>query len=141
MNFERKLLKFWIQSFLLGVPKIIIGFRSPNGILESIQEMDTSGIPGNVKRNGRGSWDGNSCISFTASFLEWLRDVIKEEGGVWRIRRRERSGEIEVFRIGEGDGGIITKEFREWREKLASNEAGVEARGSDHAVANGDAHV
>lgn len=122
MNLERKMLKFWIQSFLLGVPKIIIGFRSPNGILESIQEIETSGIPGTVKRAGRGSWDGNICISFAASFLEWLRSVVgsQGEGGVWRIRRRERGAEIEVFKVGDGDGGIVSKEFREWREKLAS---------------------
>src|SRR5271155_3417379 len=33
IKFERKLLKFWAQSFLLGVPKIIVGFRSHDGIL------------------------------------------------------------------------------------------------------------
>ncbi len=70
MKFERKLLKFWIQSFLLGVPKIIVGFRTKSGILESIEEIDTQGIPTKVKTVGKGSWDGNSCINFTASFLD-----------------------------------------------------------------------
>lgn len=70
MKFERKLLKFWIQSFLLGVPKIIVGFRSKNGILQRLEELETKNIPGNVKRNGKGTWDGNLCINFTATFLE-----------------------------------------------------------------------
>ena len=39
LKYERKLLKFWIQSFLLGVPKIIVGFRSQNGILQRLEEL------------------------------------------------------------------------------------------------------
>ena len=70
LKYERKLLKFWIQSFLLGVPKIVVGFRSRNGILQRLEEMETKNIPGLVKRRGKGTWDGNLCINFTASFLE-----------------------------------------------------------------------
>jgi RAT1-interacting protein len=68
--FERKLMKFWIQSFLLGVPKIIVGFRDANGILLRIEEMETAAIPGVVKRKGKGTWDGNMCTNFTAQFLD-----------------------------------------------------------------------
>lgn len=36
--------------------------------------------------------------------------------GVWRIRRRERSPVIEVFKIEEsGHGDILSREFIEWR--------------------------
>lgn len=70
ITLERKLMKFWIQSFLLGVPKIIVGFRSPDGFLKRIEEMDTSSIPGTVKRRGKGTWDGNMCINFAAGVLD-----------------------------------------------------------------------
>lgn len=70
LKFERKLLKFWIQSFLLGVPKIIVGFRNKNGILQRLEELETKNIPTMVKKQGRGTWDGNLCINFTASFLD-----------------------------------------------------------------------
>ena len=70
LKYERKLLKFWIQSFLLGVPKIIVGFRDRNGILQRLEEMETKNIPGLVKKRGKDTWDGNLCINFTASFLE-----------------------------------------------------------------------
>ena len=70
VTYERKLMKFWIQSFLLGVPKIIVGFRTQDGILKRIEEMDTASIPGTVKRAGRGTWDGNMCINFASSLLE-----------------------------------------------------------------------
>lgn len=70
MKYERKLMKFWIQSFLLGVPKIIVGFRSKKGILQRLEELETKNIPTMVRKQGRGTWDGNLCINFTASFLD-----------------------------------------------------------------------
>ena len=72
IKFERKLLKFWIQSFLLGVPKIIVGFRTADGILERLEERDTQSIPDMVKSRGRNLWDGNTCINFAADFLECM---------------------------------------------------------------------
>lgn len=68
-NFERKLLKFWIQSFLLGVPRIIVGFRSRDGVLQRVEDMDVASIPDTIARRGR-QWDGNICTNFAASFLE-----------------------------------------------------------------------
>lgn len=62
-------MKFWIQSFLLGVPKIIVGFRSREGILQRLQEIEVEGIPDTVAQ-GRRQWDGNMCINFAAEFLE-----------------------------------------------------------------------
>ena len=69
LKYERKLLKFWIQSFLLGVPKIIVGFRNRNGILKRLEELETQKIPDLVKAGHR-SWDGNTCLMFMQHFLE-----------------------------------------------------------------------
>lgn len=70
MKFERKLLKFWAQSFLLGVPKIIVGFRTQQGLLERLEELDVQGIPEKVMQQGKGLWDGQICINFTAAILD-----------------------------------------------------------------------
>lgn len=70
LKFERKLMKYWIQSFLLGVPKIIVGFRTRDGILVRLEELDTQSIPDKVRNQGKRSWDGNVCINFAAGFLE-----------------------------------------------------------------------
>lgn len=71
-KYERKLLKFWAQSFLLGVPKIIVGFRDQHGILRRLEEVETASIPSKVKKVGRNTWDGNICINFTDAFLECM---------------------------------------------------------------------
>ncbi|KAI8965713.1 protein RAI1 [Daldinia sp. FL1419] len=118
-NFERKLMKFWIQSFLLGVPKIIVGFRSQQGILTKLEEIETAKIPETAQKRGVRSWNANACINFASAFLEWLRNTINDEG-VWRIRRPPRSGAIEVFKVEEvGHGRILTDEFINWRIKLS----------------------
>jgi RAT1-interacting protein len=70
VKYERKLLKFWAQSFLLGVPRIIVGYRSQQGYLERLEELDVQTIPDKVKLKGKGLWDGQTCINFAASFLE-----------------------------------------------------------------------
>ncbi|KAI2697681.1 hypothetical protein CBS147332_8664 [Penicillium roqueforti] len=115
IKYERKLLKFWAQSFLLGVPKIIVGFRDENGICHSLEELDTASIPGKVLSVGRRSWDGNVCINFTGAFLEWLKQTINQEG-TWRIRKKEKSPVIEVYQVEEqGHGDIISPAFKAWR--------------------------
>ncbi|KAL2146488.1 hypothetical protein VTI28DRAFT_3669 [Corynascus sepedonium] len=118
-KFDRKLMRYWIQSFLLGVPKIIVGFRTQDGILSKVEELKTMSIPHEVQRRGLVKWDGNVCIKFTSLFLDWLRLNINDEG-VWRIRRRQKSDHIELFRVEEvGHGNIITDEFMDWRIKLS----------------------
>ena len=69
-NFERKLMKFWIQSFLLGVPKIIVGFRTRDGVLTKLEEIETASIPITAQRRPSVRWDGNTCINFASAFLE-----------------------------------------------------------------------
>ncbi|KAF1850909.1 RAI1-domain-containing protein [Cucurbitaria berberidis CBS 394.84] len=120
MKFERKLLKFWAQSFLLGVPKIIVGFRSKSGILRSLQTFNTHEIPGMVRR-GTGVWDGNVCINFATDFLGWLKETIKDEG-VYSVVLRKKSGIVEVKKVKEGTGRILSEEFLNWRKQTDTKE-------------------
>ncbi|KAH0600301.1 hypothetical protein MHUMG1_01297 [Metarhizium humberi] len=101
-NFHRKLMKFWIQSFLLGVPKIIVGFRTRDGVLVDVKEIETHNIP-QTPRN-------RTTV---------LQSTINDEG-VWRIRRHPASPTIEVFKVEEtGHGNILSDEFKNWRIKLS----------------------
>lgn len=115
LKFERKLLKFWAQSFLLGVPKICVGFRTKAGILRGLQMFNTHELPGMVRR-GTGCWDGNVCINFAAEFLGYLKEVVKGDG-VYSIVLRKKGGVVEVRRVSEGTGGIVSEEFLAWRRK------------------------
>ncbi|KAK5077125.1 decapping endonuclease targeting mRNA [Lithohypha guttulata] len=117
-KYERKLLKFWAQSFLLGVPKIIVGFRDQQGWLQRLEELDTQTIPDKILKSSRRLWDGQICINFASVFLEWLKSTITTEG-VWRIRKREKSPVLEVFKLEEsGTGNILSDPFIEWRTTI-----------------------
>jgi len=137
-KFERKLLKFWIQSFLIGVPKIIVGFRDENGILQKLEELEVQSIPEKVKSQGRNLWDGNTCINFAASFLECMRlrllnhitlthwiglKTIITEDGVWRIRKRGKIPTLELYQLEEtGHGDVLSENFVQWRTSGPSHD-------------------
>lgn len=65
-------MKYWIQSFLLGVPKIIVGFRTPDGILVDIKEIETQQIPQTVNARPNPAWNADICVNFAAAFLECM---------------------------------------------------------------------
>lgn len=115
-TFERhKLLKFWAQSFLLGVPRIIVGFRSDANTLSSLQTLETMKIPAQVReRGGTHMWDGTVCINFTAKFLEFVRETVVQEGSVYKIKFVKGGRQIDVLKQDEGKS-FLTDEYVNWK--------------------------
>ncbi|KAF9186651.1 hypothetical protein BGZ51_001839 [Haplosporangium sp. Z 767] len=75
-NFERhKLLKFWAQSFLPGVPTIIVGFRDDDGNVVSVETFKTMEIP-RLVRGKENAWDTTICINFLDGVFNFLRKII-----------------------------------------------------------------
>lgn len=116
-KFERKMCRFWAQSFLLGVPKIIVGFRTVHGHLERLEEWKTLDIPTFVQRQGLRTWNGNTCINFAAAFLDFLREHVRGNG-TWTIERRKGAQEISLHKISEEySREIVPPVFYEHREQ------------------------
>ncbi|GBG27784.1 Decapping nuclease rai1 [Hondaea fermentalgiana] len=73
-SFERfKLLKWYCQSFLSGVPYILVGFRDDDGSLRKTQFLKTLDIPNGLKEP---HWDSVLCIKFLDHVLAWLIRLI-----------------------------------------------------------------
>ncbi|KAF2766729.1 protein rai1 [Teratosphaeria nubilosa] len=122
LKFERKLLRFWAQSFLLGVPIIAVGYRTQDGRLTGIQELQTQRIPSIVKQSTR-AWDGNICINFTAAFLDNLKQTIGGQEGVWRLQKRKGEKMVRIFKTHEsGTGNILKESFKQHRQKMQARE-------------------
>jgi RAT1-interacting protein len=69
-NFKRfKLLKYWIQSYLVNTLKIIVGYRTDDGKIASIQQFRTNEIPSLCSQY----WDSKSCIAFTTEILNFIK--------------------------------------------------------------------
>ena len=112
---QHKLLKFWAQSFLLGVPRIIVGFRSDANTLASLQTLETMKIPAQVRERGSTHiWDGTVCINFTAKFLDFVRETVAQEGSVYKIKFVKGGRQIDVLKQDEGKS-FLTDEYVNWK--------------------------
>ncbi|KAL1914309.1 uncharacterized protein VTP21DRAFT_9002 [Calcarisporiella thermophila] len=115
-SFERhKLLKFWAQSFLIGVPIITVGFRDNHGILRSLRSFDTLHIP-RIVRGKPGMWNPNVCLNFADALLSWIKSIIKngkEDRGnprtTWTIAFKEPFKEVTLEYAGEKNSFLPEK--------------------------------
>ncbi|KAK7207791.1 putative Dhp1-interacting protein Din1 [Myxozyma melibiosi] len=121
-NFEKKLLRVWAQSFLLGVPKAIVGFRTREGYLQTFEEFEVQKIPAMIKKSKfyhpRNSWDGNEAIAFLAACLQWIKTSIpaEENGEVWKLRYIARSDYLLLMKA-PGQASFLHPDFVEWRKE------------------------
>jgi len=94
-RFEKKLLKFYFQSFLLGVPEIIVGFRTPNGQIATLQSFKTLEMPRMV-RGKPNAWDAQICLDWGERFLTWVKKIVTSgtaaSESVWRVKFTPRVG-------------------------------------------------
>ena len=82
---DRKLLRIYFQSFLLGVLEIVVGFRTARGVVQTVQRFRTAEIPGLV-RGRAGMWDAVLCLEWGERFLEFVGQHARgPEGMVWRV--------------------------------------------------------
>ncbi|KAI5070847.1 hypothetical protein GOP47_0015190 [Adiantum capillus-veneris] len=93
-RFQRdKLLKFWIQSFLAGVSKIVCAFRDDNGYIMRTEIMRTREITQRVKE--RNLWQGGVCLAFADQVLCWLYGSVKENED-YLLRYNPQSDRLEL---------------------------------------------
>lgn len=126
-KFEKKLLKFYFQSFLLGVPEIVVGFRTPQGRLQTVQTFKTLEIPRMV-RGKPSEWNPGVCLSwgdnFISQVIEWASKLtctleraqvgrISFEPGVGMRFNMLSEAEIEEVRDGEDRIGFLPTWFVE----------------------------
>ncbi|KAL3645544.1 NAD-capped RNA hydrolase dxo1 [Castilleja foliolosa] len=65
-----------IQSFLAGVPYIVIGYRDDGGRLVRTESLRTKDITHRVKI--KNYWQGGVCLAFADEVLCWLYGTVKE---------------------------------------------------------------
>eukprot|EP01135_Chromosphaera_perkinsii_P003481 Nk52_evm7s245 gene=Nk52_evmTU7s245 len=113
-----KLMKFWIQSFLAGVPKIVCGFHD-DGLLVKNSSFDTLSIPSMC----RGLWDANECLDFTNCFLSLLQREVKED--VYYIAEYSANDQV-ILRPVSGEG------FPEWFPGVVERETSKRVQPQSH---------
>lgn len=70
-----KLLKWWLQSFLIGIDDILCGFRDDNGIIKRCDWLKVSEISRMIKED-RDHWKPAACLTFLSLFLDFLKENV-----------------------------------------------------------------
>ncbi|GAA5894738.1 hypothetical protein JCM5296_002269 [Sporobolomyces johnsonii] len=100
VNFERqKLLKHYVQSFLLGVPTVTVGFRTRQGQLTGLQSFKTLEIP-RLVRGKPHAWEPIACLASARSLLAFIHETIRSSTSLPSASPVSASAEpAPVFRI------------------------------------------
>jgi len=64
--------KYWIQSYLGGVEKIIVGFRDDSGQVTQLSQYETKRLPA----LGAAYWSDRKCIRFLHQLLKELKQTL-----------------------------------------------------------------
>ncbi|CAD6888793.1 unnamed protein product [Tilletia controversa] len=96
-----KMLRFYFQSFLLGVPTIVTGFRDRAGFLADVQSIPTLNLP-RIVRGRNPDLEAGKGLAFADQTLQWIRDCISRDTQTTTsappdVEEAERS--FPVFRI------------------------------------------
>uniref|UniRef100_A0A1I7WS65 Decapping nuclease n=1 Tax=Heterorhabditis bacteriophora TaxID=37862 RepID=A0A1I7WS65_HETBA len=72
---RKKSLSWWLQSFLIGIKTIVVGFRDNHGIVKKwVGSVRTEDLP------KRGEWNGNACLNLLSSVLSTVRSQLSSDG-------------------------------------------------------------
>ena len=75
--------------------EIIVGFRTPNGQLTTLQSFKTLEMPRMV-RGKPNAWDAQICLDWVERFLTWVKKIVTSgtaaSESVWRVKFTPRVG-------------------------------------------------
>jgi len=70
--YRQKYPRWWVQSWLAGVSKIVVGERDGQGVLQKIETIKTTHLPNRVE-SGSSHWDPWVLIRFLNDVLTWMQ--------------------------------------------------------------------
>lgn len=74
-----KLIKWWAQSFLIGISKVVCGFRDDNGVVLKLQDYPVLDMPAMAKSALQNPWKPAVCFNFLNEFLNFVKSVVTED--------------------------------------------------------------
>lgn len=75
-NFAKfKLIKWWAQSYLVGINHIICGYKNEDHLVTQIERMNVDEIPVKCSQH----WNRKQCFNFLSQFLQHVRSTIVDD--------------------------------------------------------------
>lgn len=77
-NFRRyKLWNWWSQSYLMGLKRVICGFRDHNGVVRYLKEFNVETIPEECEKEGL--WCRADGLNFCNQFLSFVESNLGKD--------------------------------------------------------------
>jgi RAT1-interacting protein len=91
-----KLLKTWAQSFLVGVKRVVFGFRTEEGFIEEIKTFTTEEFPRMARKERL--WDPNVCLTMGSKVLAFLQKhiTVDDMNTTYIVRYSPGSQSVEI---------------------------------------------
>uniref|UniRef100_A0AC35GFI8 Decapping nuclease n=1 Tax=Panagrolaimus sp. PS1159 TaxID=55785 RepID=A0AC35GFI8_9BILA len=108
--FEKKAMKWYIQSKFVGIDDIIVGFRTESGIVNRVKKVNLEGIYQKCK-----SWKKDVCFRTVQHVLNQIRYFYNhriKSGEMLIVERKPDSLMVEFQVVPEGSYQILTEEFK-----------------------------
>ncbi|XP_068206268.1 decapping and exoribonuclease protein-like [Palaemon carinicauda] len=91
-NFKRhKLNHIWCGNKLADIPRTIVGYRTDDGIVHSLELLKTDKLPEICEDE----WDPNVCLNFLVVFLNFVKERLhREPGTTFKFDRKAKGQSI-----------------------------------------------
>ncbi|EFX83760.1 hypothetical protein DAPPUDRAFT_100371 [Daphnia pulex] len=70
-----KSMKWWAQSFIVGISKIVVGYQDDDGIVSRLETMDVN----QLRKQSTDCWKLNICMNFCLKFLKFVKECIPKD--------------------------------------------------------------
>lgn len=115
-----KFQKWWSQSFLVGIPRVVCGFRDDSGVVRSLQTFAVSTMPTQCQDY----WSTDVMINFVDQFLSWVKTQVVEDDPnlVYQLTRPPGSPDVQCQCLGGNSSAVAF--LPQWyvKEIFASND-------------------
>lgn len=134
--FTKKLFRTWLQCFIIGIPRIIYGFRDQNYQLLTIEEYNTFDIP-NLVRNNSSHYSNsnnqlatqfNESMEWYSFFIEWLMENIPRNNDridIYTLTASHDTLQLQQIKQDDSlyneiwdDPNFLIQDFKEWRKSI-----------------------
>uniref|UniRef100_A0A915PM15 Decapping nuclease n=1 Tax=Setaria digitata TaxID=48799 RepID=A0A915PM15_9BILA len=69
---RQKAMKWWVQSFLIGIQNMVVGFRDNNGIVTRVERLKVQQLPRKAQQ-----WSANVTFNFLLTVLSRLKELLE----------------------------------------------------------------
>ncbi|XP_042228671.1 decapping and exoribonuclease protein-like [Homarus americanus] len=93
-----KLMKWWSQSYLVGIPRVVCGFRNTDGKVHTLKTYDVE----EMSSIAQDHWKPEIMLNFLNKFLEFVKTCVQVDDpeAVYKFQRECNGGDISCTYLG-----------------------------------------